>query len=693
MITMVSSPGCEEWKNLIPELLLGLVGCGGGAFVYTRTEKATVPRRHRGDDDDDDGCGGSNDHGEDCYAGLVLSEVIDWVSDAEREQFNRLAKLGWYYHRLSQYATTACSVIRNGKQMPYHAAVGQGVLEVLDVYRQAVLKIEGCLVDGSSGENLWSLLPLEHALAEFFQLFPFLDKSIEYICTRAEGCEIIHVFEKAAQSGVPIVDGCALRIAWHCYQVLFKQMYVWMIRGKVVDPTGDFFIRMEEEEEEEGHRPGGMYDMVTAAKSSKYVAAHVVESRLPSSISMSLANDVLYVGQCTRILASLSQPGAYGDMEYDSAFATSLKEVCTSRRENIDWIALKKRVHAQKLSVSARVWKEMHSADRNLQGHINDLVDVLLQNRGSLYAQVMLHMATFVSRDPDRSQAPNIASHIFQEALYSDSLDGTSSTEECAFTMTWYDATNPECVLPIWHPHYDEHIFLPSFDAWDGLIMRYDVKWPMHLIFPPHIMRVYVAFWQLMFRITRSLDQLKNIRYLLYGMNQKKIVKEADIRDRKIRMIYHQLYRLMSTYAHHLHVEVVARSNDVLQNILESSTSLIDAESKHMKFVTEIVETSCMDIRQVMGVFENMFSCVGSMASMAQKDGSVITEGTDTSLEKLHDYFWTKYNVLYQLLQSNRLQSGRRGEAIRRLLLKLNYNGFLDANATKQMDTHQLHIT
>lgn len=703
-VTMVS-PGCDEWKNLIPELLLGMVGCGGGAFVYEMASQERQPQREN-EDKEDHGFVGTSGYarGDDGVmretTGLVLSEIIDWVSDAEREQFNRLAKLGWYYHRLSEFAESSCVVSK-----PYHAAVGQGVLEVLDVYRQAMLKIEGCLVEERGKEtSLWSLLPIEHAMAEFFQLFPFLVASVDYIAgnvARGEecpaSCEIIQVFENAAQSGIPIVDGCAMRITWHCYQVLFKQMYAWMVHGKLVDPMGDFFIRMDEEG---GGGQQGMSTIMTDRQSSKYIAADIIESRLPRSISISFARDILYVGQCARILGSLSENPSMHGGDDASDFATSLQQICTSRRETIDWISFKKLVHTHKMHISTKVWEEMHSADRNVQGHIDNLVDILLQRRGSLYSEIAMMMTTFASNDPDPNRAPEIVAHVFREAAYLDAFEGAiPGVIGNAFSMMWYDVTNPECVLPVWHPHYDENIYIPAYDAWDGVCLKYDLKWPMHLIFPVHIIRMYGALWQLMFRITRSLDHLKRIRPVLFKLSGEGIIqKDIDgikTRDKKMVSMHHQLYRLLSTYANHLHVEIVSRSSKELQDIFGSSSSLIDAESKHMKFVTEMVEISCIDIRQVMGVLENMFSCVKSLAMQTQTQisTSAATNIAPNSLDDLYEYFWTKYNVFYQLLQSNRLQSGQRGEAIRRLLLKLNYNGFLDINAAKQLTTHQLHIT
>ena len=701
------------WRNLIPELLLALLGCSGGAFVY-------VERTTSSCDDMRDGV--SPEYGwKDLEAKkLVLSEVVDWVSEAEREQLTRIAGLGWYYDWLYGYAIemTTTSGVRSvlsadkarQRKSPYQVAVAQGCLELLDVYRQAVLKIEERLVDSGVDVNksLWSLLPLEQALSEFAELFPFLYHSIRRMLrgsgnssnssnsssyrsssssSNMTSREIIEMFETAARSGIPVVEVCSLRIAWHCYQVLFKQMHAWMVHGRLVDPAGDFFIHVEQREPS------------TRALVSRYIDADVIASRLPAAISVPFAKDVLYVGQCTRILDSLRDNASTSLTDNDRSdpnddtFEDGLKKIWTSPPEGLDWISLKNLVNAQKIVLSDRVWTEMHHAGRNLAGHVDDFVDVVLQNRGSLYAELAEAVASIASEAPVPERAAALASHVFRIAAYQDSYgDGSYGKygyiEEggTAATMTWYDTGNAECIAPIWHPKYDHSIWIPSYDAWDGLCIRYTLKWPMHLVFSVKAMRVYGGLWQLMFRMTRALHDMKAARVLMRKQKH----------GRSTLALHHRLYHFLVTYAMYIQEEIVTGSKDKIHSILTSSTSLIQAEAKHMEFIADIVQTSCIDVKQIMGVLENMFVCVKSLVSVVHAydcDGSDMDIGPlAREIDAVRELFLSKYNVWYQLLQSNTLQGGKRGEAIRRLLLRMNFNGFMDANAARQVDQHQLHL-
>lgn len=731
----ISEQEQPSWTNLLPELLLALLGCSGGAFMYTEP-----------DGEASESPSGGPLRASDALLNrrLVLADVVDWVSDAEREQIDRIVKLGWYYDWLYGYAVELTSfrspravVSKRGtgtidpagkrctQRSPYHVAVAQACLELLDVYRQAVLGIEARLMDAEADKTLWSLLPLEQALSEFAEIFPFLYESISGWTGGEQGCgcrEILETFETAARSGMPVIEGCSLRIVWHCYQVLFKQIHAWMVHGRLVDPTGEFFIRMEAGEAEQ------------ARDSLRYISAGVVESRLPGIISLHFARDVLYVGQCTRILDPLSQ----GDLKSEQAaddveggeassdgcarFEEELKRIWTSAPERLDWIGLKSLVNARKLVLSDRVWTEMHRTDRNLAGHVDDFVDVVLQNRGSLYAELVEAVGSVAREDPDPERAAALAAQLFREAAYFDDaagarevlhntgylemrssmhLSSTSLREEQAggripaiVTMTWYDTRdNVHSFAPIWHPKHDRDIHIPSYDEWDGLCIRYDMRWPMHLVFPVKAIRVYGALWQLMFRTSRALHDMKVVRAVMKRRRE----------SRDMIALHHRLFHFLSTYAMYLQEEIVARSKGKIYSILTSSSSLIEAEAKHMDFVGDVVQISCIDVKQVVGVLENMFACVKSLVAIAHsneqshqhEDRPVRTPASSSQLsdiDSISEVFLSKYNVWFQLLQSSPLQAGRRGEALRRLLLKMNYNGFMDRNAARQVDQHVIHL-
>ena len=761
-MTLPDASDDPSWKNLLPELLLALLGCSGGAFVYESVDidaevSATLLPAVSG---------GESWRASMKNTRLVLSDLVDWVSEAEREQINRLARLGWYYAWLVGYATDLTAVVPKtsgglrSRRSPYHVAVAQGCLEILDVYRQAVLNIESRVVEAGAGVGsaLWSLLPLEEALSEFVELFQFLYDRIERIergehIERSELIEgdghddepcsarstrsppAIEVFEEGARSGIPVVEGCSLRIAWHCYQVLFKQMHGWMVHGRLVDPTGEFFIRVEDGGcSGNTGRDGGR---------SQCMDADVLKERLPGAISLAFAKDVLYVGQCARVLKSLEMSGGKGgkgggscdvsEMAVESsdiAFEEGLRKIWTSPPERLDWIALRNLVNAQKLVLSDRVWREMHHTDRNLAEHVDQFVDVMLQNRGSLYAELVEAVAGVSSEDPDPERAAALAAHLYREASCCDGADiegvdvvfagqnpsymgdRGDGTSRSVVTMTWYDTRRTTImttaerslvrgIVPIWHPNYDQGVWVPPYDAWDGLCLRYDMKWPMDLVFPVKAMRLYGALWQLMFRLSRALYDMKRIRMLMTrGMGVRSSASAtttATAATRQTMALHHRLYHFLATYAIYLQEEIVARSKGKIYGILTSSMSLIEAEAKHMEFITEVAQASCIDVKQVMGVLENMFVCVKSLERVVSGCGTD-HNGRDGyghdghSLEGINELFLSKYNVWYQLLQSSQLQSGTRGESIRRLLLRMNFSGFMDSNAAKQVDRNVLHL-
>ena len=256
-------------------------------------------------------------------------------------------------------------------------------------------------------------------------------------------------------------------------------------------------------------------------------------------------------------------------------------------------------------------------------------------------------------------------------------------------------------IVPIWHPDYDQGIWVPPYDAWDGLCLRYDMKWPMDLVFPVKAMRLYGALWQLMFRLSRAMYDMKRIRMLMTrGMGVRSSASAtttATAATRQTMALHHRLYHFLATYAIYLQEEIVVRSKGKIYGILTSSMSLIEAEAKHMEFITEVAQASCIDVKQVMGVLENMFVCVKSLERVVSGCGTD-HNGRDGyghdghNLEGINELFLSKYNVWYQLLQSSQLQSGTRGESIRRLLLRMNFSGFMDSNAAKQVDRNVLHL-
>lgn len=125
----------------------------------------------------------------------------------------------------------------------YCLALANGVSELLDVYRAAVLRVEAHLTHLGDAPPP-PLLTLQQFLLEFEVLLPEVAALVAEVEGRgAGGAEVMRLLAARAHSGVPAVQSCAQRLLWHCRQVLFKQLESWLVHGLLLDRGGEFFVQ------------------------------------------------------------------------------------------------------------------------------------------------------------------------------------------------------------------------------------------------------------------------------------------------------------------------------------------------------------------------------------------------------------------------------------------------------------------
>lgn len=75
-----------------------------------------------------------------------------------------------------------------------------------------------------------------------------------------------------------------------------------------------------------------------------------------------------------------------------------------------------------------------------------------------------------------------------------------------------------------------------------------------------------------------------------------------------------------------------------------------------------------------------------TLVYLQRDDGSSDTDASDPDkVAGLAAEFRRRANLLYTLLQSNKLQSSQRAPYLRQFLLRLNFNGFVENEAVKQL--------
>ena len=124
----------------------------------------------------------------------------------------------------------------------YRLALANGVPELLDVYRSAVLQVEAHLLHLPGAPP--PLLTVQQFLLEFEVLLPEVAATVGEVQARSlVGSQIMRLLSLRAHSGVPALQSCAQRLLWHCRQVLFKQLESWLVHGLLLDQAGEFFIQ------------------------------------------------------------------------------------------------------------------------------------------------------------------------------------------------------------------------------------------------------------------------------------------------------------------------------------------------------------------------------------------------------------------------------------------------------------------
>uniref|UniRef100_A0A803LTJ6 Gamma-tubulin complex component n=1 Tax=Chenopodium quinoa TaxID=63459 RepID=A0A803LTJ6_CHEQI len=134
---------------------------------------------------------------------------------------------------------------KSENQSVYRRAIANAIVEILLVYRSAVLQIEQKLL----ADPLPILATVTQGLNQDFSpvlLPPLYELILEIKRDDVRGGKLLNLLHKRCHCGVPKLQTCLQRLLWHGHQVLFNQLASWMVYGILQDPYGEFFIKSEE---------------------------------------------------------------------------------------------------------------------------------------------------------------------------------------------------------------------------------------------------------------------------------------------------------------------------------------------------------------------------------------------------------------------------------------------------------------
>lgn len=198
----------------------------------------------------------------------------------------------------------------------YLEALANGIDLALDPFRERMLELERKHIKNQH-------LPISHFLAEikkFETFFNFLKQFIDELkIQKYHGCAILgHLHKYNFHADVKSMEALKI-IRRRIYSVFLQQLSQWLIYGRLVDTHEEFFIIRKSDKCKSKHSRMGDDGVTTSAStmSSEIVSSHdslwqfqIVYGAVPSNLTTSFAEKVLFIGQTVRMLIDEPQQSA-----------------------------------------------------------------------------------------------------------------------------------------------------------------------------------------------------------------------------------------------------------------------------------------------------------------------------------------------------------------------------------------------
>lgn len=556
--------------------------------------------------------------------------------------------------------------------------------ELLDIYREAVLQLERRLVQ----LPVPPLLSLQHFMADFEVLLPEVASVVgEVQRMDLKGCQITRTLERKAQSGVPAVQSCAHRLLWHCRQILFKQLDSWLVHGLLLDPGNEFFIKRSAQATTAG--PAAAAGVPSWHPLEWHDGFYIDTAALTQEITLPTAHAAMFIGKAVRALrqpmaAAASEEAARAHSQILS-FSGTLRDL--QRQDLLRPVALEHAVEVMRSAVATLLW-DLVRRQCDLAGRLGVLHSYFLLGKGDLYQQFLQGAAPLLACAPRPATAAADIALAFKQAA----AQGSAAADPLSASVSLgWDA------LPSAPPQASA-VHVPSYDAWDGLHLRCNVDWPLQLLFPPEVMHKYSTLWQYIFRLKRLQLDLEAVwaslqalgRPARHGRGGGSTPAVPPALRRQLGQLRQRMAHFAANLTLYVQLDVVEAATATLRGRIAAAADFSDADAAHRSFADSLVTHAFLDVRQLMGMVEGMFAACRRLCSLARdlEQGQVEAADAVAVAEEVAHDFRVKHNLLFQLMQSGKLQSQQRAPGLRQLVLRLNFNEFCE----REMLQH-LHVT
>uniref|UniRef100_A0A5B7C4N5 Gamma-tubulin complex component n=1 Tax=Davidia involucrata TaxID=16924 RepID=A0A5B7C4N5_DAVIN len=732
---------------MLHELLLALLGYTGDLIIDEREHQNSLGIQLSPDARISEECT------------FRLAPNLSFIEPSERDVIERIITLGFYYRELDRFTTKSrdlswitsanesplsqTSELSEGKkekQSVYQRAIANGIVEVLSVYRSAVLHIEQKLLSDATP----ILATVTQGINKFFVLLPPLYKLIleierDNIC----GGRLLNLLHKRCHCGVPELQTCIQRLRWHGHQVMYNQLVSWMVYGILHDQHGEFFISRQEDRDPEHDL--SRLDMLEklahlstndASLTDWHLGFHISLDMLPEYIPLRVAESILFSGKAVRVLRNPSPAFLFQDVlsrqqiPRGSQRIQGIMEHCFFQKEpsldtNLIGEELFPQSEADKIEAMLQDLKESPEFHKrsfecavdsiqaiatshlwqlvvvraDLNGHLKALKDYFLLAKGDFFQSFLEESRQLMRLPPRQSTAEADLMVSFQLAAIKNIGDEDKYFSRVSLRMPSFGikVKSSQGDLPKAKAYSDgdsgalsDTSSEMSLDGWDGIALEYSVDWPLQLFFTQEVLSKYCRIFQYLLRLKRTQMELEKSWASVMHQDHTDFAKHRNDRmncpiAQQRRQGFRPMWRvrehmafLIRNLQFYIQVDVIESQWNVLQAHIQDSHDFTELVGFHQEYLSALISQSFLDIGSISRILDGIMKiCLRFCWNIENQESSTNT----AELEHITEEFNKKSISLYTILRSSRLAGSQRAPFLRRFLLRLNFNLFFEATA------------
>ncbi|MBA0785548.1 hypothetical protein Gotri_025086 [Gossypium trilobum] len=674
---------------MLHELLLALVGYTGDLIIDEREHHKSL------------GICLSPDAPISEQRSFKLASDISFIDPSERDLIEKLITLGFYYRELDRFATKSRNLSwiraadvspldraselsnpKSGKPSVYRRAIANGLVEILSVYKSAVLQLEQKLLS----ETMPILATVTQGLNKFFVILPPLYELIlEIERDDIRGGQLLNLLHKRCHCGVPELQACIQRQEDRDVEY-----------GSSISDTSEKLARLS---------------TVDTSLTDWHLGFHIFLDMLPEYIHMRVAESILFAGKAIRVLRNPSpaiqfqdalsnQQTKKGSQKFHGSavgvpfqkevfldvktigeellpqsVADKIETMLLDLKESSEFHkrSFECSVDSIRAIAASHLW-QLVVVRADLNGHLKALKDYFLLAKGDFFQCFLEESRQLMRLPPRQSTAEADLMVPFQLAAIKTIGEEDKYFSRVSLQMPSFGITVKSSQRDIPKTKaYTDGSSETSVGGWDGIALEYSVDWPLQLFFTQEVLSKYRRIFQYLLRLKRTQMELEKSWASVMHQEHTYFAKHRkDQMNCSISQPPQQCFRPM------WRVDVIESQWNVLQSHIQDSRDFTELVGFHQEYLSALISQSFLDIGSVSRILDSIMTlCLQFCWNIENQESSQNT----SELERITEEFNKKSNSLYTILRSSRLAGSQRAPFLRRFLLRMNFNSFFEATA------------